>query len=117
MHVYLLRHGRTAWTEQHRYQGRRDIPLSPEGEAELRQADFRPEAVWVSPLSRARRTAELSAHEVVISTEVGGGVVPTDPAERAAREAAGRLNCLLAKRADRVIRVFCGLPMVLKGAL
>ena len=62
-------------------------------------------------------SAELSAHEVVISTEVGGGVVPTDPAERAAREAAGRLNCLLAKRADRVIRVFCGLPMVLKGAL
>ena len=61
--------------------------------------------------------AELSAHEVVIATEVGGGVVPTDPAERAAREAAGRLNCLLAKRADRVIRVFCGLPMVLKGAL
>ena len=42
MNVYLLRHGRTAWTEQHRYQGRRDIPLSPEGEAELRQADFDP---------------------------------------------------------------------------
>ena len=59
MNVYLLRHGRTAWTEQHRYQGRRDIPLSPEGEAELRQADFSPELVWVSPLTRARRTAEL----------------------------------------------------------
>ena len=59
MNVYLLRHGRTAWTEQHRYQGRRDIPLSPEGEAELRRADFAPAVVWVSPLSRARRTAEL----------------------------------------------------------
>ena len=61
--------------------------------------------------------AELAEHEVVIATEVGGGVVPTDPAERAAREAAGRLNCLLAKRADRVIRVFCGIPTVLKGEL
>ena len=57
---------------------------------------------------------KLSAHEVVIATEVGGGVVPVDPKERAAREAAGRLSCLLAQRAERVVRVFCGLPMVLK---
>lgn len=57
---------------------------------------------------------ELSGHEVVIATEVGGGVVPVNAQERAAREAAGRLSCLLAQRADRVVRVFCGLPMVLK---
>ena len=29
---------------------------------------------------------ELSAYDLVIATEVGGGVVPVDPAERAARE-------------------------------
>ena len=57
---------------------------------------------------------ELALHEVVIATEVGGGVVPIDAGERAAREAAGRLSCLLAQRAERVVRVFCGLPMVLK---
>lgn len=57
---------------------------------------------------------ELARHQVVIATEVGGGVVPVDPAERAAREAAGRLGCLLARRAERVVRVFCGLPVVLK---
>ena len=57
---------------------------------------------------------ELSGHEVVIATELGGGVVPADAQERAAREAAGRLSCLLAQRAERVVRVFCGLPMVLK---
>lgn len=57
---------------------------------------------------------ELARHDVVIATEVGGGVVPIDAGERAAREAAGRLSCLLAQRADRVVRVFCGLPMVLK---
>ena len=80
-------------------------------------------AVWdVQELAAARSdlealAAELAAHEVVIATEVGGGVVPADPAQRMAREAAGRLNCLLAERADRVIRVFCGLPTVLKGAL
>ena len=56
-------------------------------------------------------------YKVVISTEVGGGVVPVDADERAAREAAGRLACLLATRADTVVRMFCGLPMVLKGEL
>lgn len=59
----------------------------------------------------------LAKNKVVIITEVGGGVVPTDASERAAREAAGRLGCLLAQRANTVIRVFCGLPLVLKGSL
>lgn len=59
----------------------------------------------------------LAEKEVVIATEVGGGVVPMEKDQRQAREAAGRLTCLLAKRADTVVRVFCGLPMVLKGRL
>ncbi len=58
---------------------------------------------------------ELSQYEVVIATEVGGGVVPVDAGERARREAAGKLSCLLAQRAERVVRVFCGLPVALKG--
>ena len=56
---------------------------------------------------------ELAACDVVTATEVGGGVVPIDPADRAAREAA----CLLAARADCVVQMFCGLPTVLKGEL
>ena len=58
---------------------------------------------------------ELAEYRVVIATEVGGGVVPTDPQEREKRERAGRLACLLAERADAVIRVCCGLPQLLKG--
>lgn len=57
----------------------------------------------------------LAAFDVVIATEVGGGVVPVDKDERAAREAAGRLACRLAQRAEQVVRVFCGIPTVLKG--
>lgn len=60
---------------------------------------------------------ELAAYDVVIATEIGGGIVPIDPAERAAREAAGRLACLLATRASCVVEMFCGLPTVLKGEL
>ena len=61
----------------------------------------------------ADRLAEGSERGVV--TEAGGGGAPAAPAQRAAREKAGRLACLLAARAGCVVRVFCGLPLVLKG--
>ena len=59
----------------------------------------------------------LSRREIVIATEIGGGLIPMDPTERMKREAAGRLSCLLAERADTVVRVCCGLPQFLKGEL
>ena len=59
MLIVLLRHSLTSYNEDHRYQGRRDIPLSPAGRALLRPADFSPEAVYVSPLARARETASI----------------------------------------------------------
>lgn len=52
---------------------------------------------------------------IILCDEVGCGVVPVDPAERVWREEVGRLCCDLARRADRVERIFCGLSMVLKG--
>ncbi len=58
----------------------------------------------------------LSQKEVVIATETGCGVIPLDPQERRNREAAGRLSCLLAERAETVVRVCCGIPQVLKGS-
>lgn len=61
---------------------------------------------------------ELSArYDVVIATEIGGGVVPMDAGQRTAREAAGRLACLLAARADIVVEMFYGIPTALKGGL
>lgn len=59
MKIYLLRHGLTIYNTEKRYQGQRDIPLSPEGIAMLRQADFTTDLVYVSPLTRARQTAEI----------------------------------------------------------
>lgn len=59
----------------------------------------------------------LARNRIVIATETGGGVVPVEAEARRAREAAGRLACLLAQRADTVVRVCCGLPQILKGTL
>ena len=60
---------------------------------------------------------ELSKKRVVISSEIGGGVISTDPGENHYRQNAGRLAQLLAARAETVVRVLCGIPQVLKGEL
>ena len=59
MLIYLLRHGLTEYNAQKRYQGQRDIPLSPEGAAQLRKADFDPDVVYVSTLQRTSQTAKI----------------------------------------------------------
>ena len=57
----------------------------------------------------------LSEKHVVICDEVGSGVIPADPLERKTREQTGRLCVLLAQKAERVIRLVCGIPSVIKG--
>ncbi len=59
----------------------------------------------------------LAQKEVVICNEVGCGIVPLEPEQRLAREAAGRLTARLAQRAVSVVRLVCGIPTVLKGEL
>ena len=51
---------------------------------------------------------------VIISREVGSGVVPMDPTERVWRELHGQVLRALAEASRSVTRVFCGLPEVLK---
>ena len=63
--IYLCRHGDTAWSPIRRLAGRTDLELSPAGEATARQVGVRLagvtfDRIWVSPLTRARRTAELA---------------------------------------------------------
>ncbi|WP_421996247.1 bifunctional adenosylcobinamide kinase/adenosylcobinamide-phosphate guanylyltransferase [Reyranella sp.] len=51
---------------------------------------------------------------VIVSNEVGLGIVPETPLGRAFRDSQGRLNMRLAERADRVILMAAGLPLTLK---
>ena len=52
---------------------------------------------------------------ILISNEVGGGIVPDNALARAFRDAQGRLNQRLAQISDKVDLVTAGLPMVLKS--
>jgi adenosylcobinamide kinase/adenosylcobinamide-phosphate guanylyltransferase len=54
---------------------------------------------------------------VIVSNEVGQGIVPDNAMARQFREAQGRLNIALAAEADLAVQVIAGLPQVLKGKL
>lgn len=62
--LFLIRHGRTHWNDQHRFMGRvHDVGLNRLGKAQVRNlARFLPVAprrLFSSPLRRARETAEI----------------------------------------------------------
>ena len=61
--------------------------------------------------------ANCAADLVIVSNEVGHGIVPDNALARHFREAQGRLNIVLAARADLVAQISVGLPVVLKGEL
>lgn len=52
---------------------------------------------------------------VIISDELGCGLVPVDAFEREYREINGRINCYFAREAEQVIRVVCGIGNRIKG--
>ncbi len=51
---------------------------------------------------------------IVISDEIGNGIVPIDGFEREYRERTGRILVKLAKQADEVVRVICGIGQRIK---
>ncbi len=51
---------------------------------------------------------------VLVSNEVGMGIVPENTAARRYRDLVGRANQAIAARADRVTLVSCGIPLDLK---
>lgn len=59
--------------------------------------------------------AESPARLIVISNEVGQGIVPDNPLARRFRDEAGWMHQKVAAAADRAVMVIAGLPVVLKG--
>ncbi len=70
MKIYLVRHGETIYNKKGLFQGQTDIPLDEDGKLQARKAGLRfndefiksgetISAIYTSPLSRTRETAEI----------------------------------------------------------
>ena len=64
--IFLARHGESDWNVEKRFQGHRDRPLTERGRKQAHAladlvASEKIDAVYTSPLSRARETAEIVA--------------------------------------------------------
>lgn len=70
--------------------------------------------VFRSPKDAPELLDALLSKDVVVCNEVGSGIIPLQRKDREAREATGRLCIRLAQSADRVVRLVCGIPMVIK---
>lgn len=69
------------------------------------------------PLALRALEAELDTRDgpvVLVSNEVGLGLVPETPLGRSFRDEAGRLNQRIAQKADHVAFMVAGLPLTLK---
>lgn len=78
--------------------------------------------LWIREMLQEGQDAELEVIRyieenpdcILICDEIGNGIVPVDAFERMYREQVGRILIEVAKRADRVERVICGLGQRIK---
>jgi len=82
--IVVVRHGQTEWSRSGQHTGTTDLPLLPDGEEDGRRlgpvlAERRITHAFVSPLVRARRTAELAGlMDGAIDTRIDPDLVEVD---------------------------------------
>ncbi len=61
------------------------------------------------------RLKKARAESVIVSNEVGLGIVPDNRLARNFRDIAGKINQFVARKSDRVFFMVSGMPMQIKG--
>jgi adenosylcobinamide kinase/adenosylcobinamide-phosphate guanylyltransferase len=62
-----------------------------------------------------RALPEIRAELILVTNEVGFGIVPDNRLARRYRDMLGFLNTLIAQQADKVYCCLCGIPVCIKG--
>lgn len=85
--IILVRHGQTEWNRVERFRGRADVPLNETGLAQAEatgarvSSEWRPVAIYSSPLSRSVRTAEAIARRTGLPVQIHPGLADIDYGE------------------------------------
>lgn len=91
-------------------------------DAQVQERIFNDFHLWIRELMEKGADVDALVDEyleqhpdcIIICDEIGNGIVPMDPFERAYREKLGRLLADIAQQAEHVERVICGLGVRLK---
>lgn len=67
------------------------------------------------PLKYSDELTDTYPDMIIIMNEIGSGIIPLEKSERKWREFTGKTGCMLAKKAETVDRVICGIPIRIKG--
>jgi len=89
--ILIIRHGETAWNRGKIFRGTYDIPLNENGKQQARLAaealkDIKLDAVYTSPLSRAKESAEIVTEYHGISPITHDGFIDLDYGEWTGKE-------------------------------
>ena len=82
--IILVRHGETEWNRVEHFRGRADVPLNENGVVQAKRmgqrvaGQWRPVAIYSSPLKRAVKTAEAVAWHFGLSVQVHPGLIDID---------------------------------------
>lgn len=117
--------GKTKWVQEHypEYKERAADEIIKQNQAGSFQ-----EQIWVNGFQKYMKQWLVQKQEyqknvalllqnpswVIVSDEVGSGIVPLEKEDREWREATGRMLCEIAKEADEVYRMYCGIAVKIK---
>src|SRR6202040_3558641 len=81
--VYLARHGQTAYNFERRFQGQLPVPLDDTGRTQAfdlaeRASTYGFQALWSSPLLRARETADIVGQRIGLKPREDARLMETD---------------------------------------
>ena len=68
----------------------------------------------LDPRTFAEQFSREHPDAVVTANEIGAGVIPMAAEDRVYREAVGRALCVIAGKAEQVIRCVCGIGITIK---
>lgn len=68
----------------------------------------------IEPISFINENLENFKNKIIICEDISCGIVPIEYKMRILREKVGQSLVIFSKNSDRVVRLFCGIPMDLK---